>query len=422
MILENGIYKISVINIFEAITIGNINVTCIFLFLCLVLMVISKNEKKLKSEKRIPVLAWHGPPENESTPKNYKDLFDAGFTHNFSFIRSLTVMEKALDAAQAAGIKQFVVCSELASDPERIAKKFMDHPFVAGYHLKDEPNATDFAGLANWVKRIQSVDNKHWCYINLFPTYADKNALGTETYQDYVDRYINEVPTEAISFDHYPIHKNILRDDYYENLEVISKAARNAKKPFWGFTLAVAHGSYPKPKLEHLRLQVFSNLVYGAFGIQYFTYWTPPQDASFVFAHAPIELDGSKSEAYELAKIMNKEIEGISGVFVDSNVVSLGHTGDLPKGTKSFDIKDPIKNIKTSGKGAIVSLLAQKDRRFLAIVNRNYLETMFLSVAFDPNSNLALVNKEGSLTDLQGNELSQTLDKGDMIVLTWIIK
>lgn len=390
------------------------------LLITILLMVVADGVKALKSQTRIPVLAWHGPPENESTPKNYKELFDAGFTHNFSFIHSLAEMEKAIDAAQSAGIKQFVVCAELASDPEGIAKKFMNHPFVAGYHLRDEPGAKDFDGLAKWVKRIQSVDKNHWCYINLFPNYAEKEVLGTETYQEYVDKYLNEVPTEAISFDHYPIHKNILRHNYYENLEIISKASQKSKKSFWGFTLAVAHGSYPRPKLEHLRLQVFSNLAYGAFGIQYFTYWTPPKDSSFVFEHAPIELDGSKSEAYELAKKMNKEIEGLSAVFMGSNVLSLGHTGSLPLGTKPFEPIDPIKSIKTEGDGAIVSLLSQNDRRFLVIVNRNYMETLSLQVSYLAKANIASVGKDGVLTSLKGDQLTLILDKGDMTVLTWL--
>lgn len=392
------------------------------LLLCILLIIEVKGDEKLKVEKRIPVMAWIGPPETESTPARYKEMADAGFTQSFSFIGSLAEMEKAMDAAQAAGIKQYVYCPELAKDPEGVAKKFMNHPAMAGYHLKDEPNAKEFPDLAKWTKRIQAVDNKHWCYINLFPNIAGPGALGTNSYQEHVDRFIAEVPTEAISFDHYPIIGNSFRPEFYENLEIIALASRKAKKPFWAFTLSVAHTPYPTPKLEHLRLQVFSNLAYGAYGIQYFTYWTPPKYDNYVFVNAPIELDGKKSEVYDLAKKMNKEIEGLSGVFMGSEVLALGHTGQLPKGTKAYEAIAPIESLKTEGNGAVVSLLSQKDRRFLAIVNRDFLATMPLTVSFNPNAKLASVDKEGKLTLLQGKELKLTVEKGDMIVLTWMVK
>ena len=83
-----------------------------------------------------------------------------------------------------------------------------------------------------------------------------------------------------VSFDHYPVISDgkgpaSLRGEWYENLEIVSAAARKAGKPMWAFALSVPHSSYPAPTPAHLRLQVFSNLAYGAQVIQYFTYWTP---------------------------------------------------------------------------------------------------------------------------------------------------
>ena len=422
MFINLGVQKLLDLNHNDLILNDRSNIFYFLLLICILLMVEAKSDEKLKVEKRIPVMAWIGPPETESTAARYKEMADAGFTHSFSFIGSLAAMEKAMDAAQAAGIKQFVCCPELKTDPEGVAKKFMNHPAMAGYHLKDEPSAKEFADLAKWAKRIQAVDNKHWCYINLFPNIAGNGALGTGSYQEHVDKFIAEVPTEEISFDHYPIIGNSFRPEFYENLEIIALASHKAKKPFWAFTMAVAHANYPTPKLEHLRLQVFSDLAYGAYGIQYFTYWTPPKYESFVFVHAPIELDGTKSEVYDLAKKMNKEIEGLSGVFMGSEVLNLGHTGKIPKGTKAYEAIAPIESIKTEGNGAVVSLLAQKNRRFLAIVNRDFLATMPLTVSFDADAKLAIVDKEGTLSFLPGKELKITVDKGDMIVLTWVVK
>ena len=377
--------------------------------------------ERLTAPTRIPVLAWIGPPEKETTLERYKELADAGFTHNFSMFSSLAAMDQAMEVAKAAGIKQFICCPELEKDPEGVATHFREHPALAGYHLKDEPGANEFAALAKWAKRIQAVDSKHWCYINLFPTYASSGQLHTKTYQEHVTRFLAEVPTEALSYDHYPITGNSLRPDYYENLEIAAKAAREAKKPLWAFTLSVGHGSYPVPKLEHLRLQLFSDLAYGAFGLQYFTYWTPV-DKNWNFHQAPIEVDGKKTPVYDLVKAMNKEIEGLAGVFVGSEVQRLGHTGTPPKGTQAFVAAAPIERVTTEGQGALVSLLAQKQRRFLVLVNRDFNAAMPLTVAFDPSAQIATVDKTGALQPLPGKEFKTNVDKGDLVVLTWVVK
>ena len=64
--------------------------------------------ERLTAPTRIPVLAWIGPPEKETTLERYKELADAGFTHNFSMFSSLAAMDQAMEVAKAAGIKQFI--------------------------------------------------------------------------------------------------------------------------------------------------------------------------------------------------------------------------------------------------------------------------------------------------------------------------
>jgi len=377
---------------------------------------------RLTAEGPFPILAWIGPPAEETTVERYREMADAGFTHSFSFFGDVAAMAKALGVAQAAGIKLFVCTPDLAKDPEGVARGFRDHPAVAGYHLRDEPNAKDFAALAKLAKAIQSVDAKHWCYINLFPTYASPQQLGTPTYQEHVDRFIAEVPVEVISFDHYPVVGNGLRADWYQNLETIARGAEAAKKPFWAFTLAVAHGPYPIPTLAHLRLQIFSDLAYGAQGIQYFTYWTPPPDGGFRFHDGPIEKNGKRTPVYELAKQVNREIQGLAGVFLGAKVLSVGHTGKLPAGTRAYAPAAPISGLKTEGNGAVASLLAKGQRRFLAVVNRDFNAPMPLTVALDGSAAVARVDKTGAVHAVDGKEFTGRLEPGDLVVLTWELK
>ncbi|MDR2039929.1 MAG: hypothetical protein LBQ60_18560 [Bacteroidales bacterium] len=292
-------------------------------------------QDKIKSTGQIPILAWHGIPCQEMTVERFKEQKAAGFNLNFSVCRSNNELPKVLDAAHKAGIQLIISTPELRNEPEKTVKRFMNHPAVAGYFLKDEPTASEFAELGAWARRIQAVDNQKFCYLNLFPTgeQGHINALGVKDYREYISRFDKEVPLPFLSFDHYPIINDTLKAEWYENLEEFSDEARKVGKKFWAFALATEHkvpnGKYPVPTLAMLRLQMYSNLAYGAQGLQYFTYWTPRNNTYWDFQHGPIGLDGKRTEVYDLVKEMNEELNRISGVFLGAKVLSVQHTGNI---------------------------------------------------------------------------------------------
>lgn len=370
----------------------------------------------LPASDPIPVHAWWSIPSDSTSVERYKELAEAGFTSSMSPFRDAEAAQKALDAANEAGIKLFITCPELRTAPDSTVKRFMNHPALGGYHLTDEPNAAAFPDLAEWVKQIQKVDSTHPCYINLFPNYATPQQLGTPTYQAHVDSFIAIVPVPMISYDHYPVTTSGLRPEYYENLEIISAAARNAGKPFWAFTLSVAHGPYPIPTTAELRLQVYSDLAYGAQGIEYFTYWTPA-DPNWNFHDAPIDSAGARTPVYDRVKEVNAEIQKVSGVFIGSNVVSIGHTGEnLPLGTQAFEPFPPFKAVETPNGGAVVSRLEKDDATFLVMVNRDYQNAMNLDIMLDSGALVGQVGKDGSVNPVEGNRIQTQVAPGDAVI------
>ena len=384
--------------------------------------VAAEGPQRLPDAPALPILAWGGPPQEQTTVDRYKELADAGFTHNFSGFGSAAAMEKALDVGRATGIKLLVSVPELANDPEGTAKRFKAHSALAGYYLRDEPAAGDFDALAKWARRVQAVDSDHPCYVNLFPNYATDAQLGTAGYRNYVERLVNEVPVSVLSFDHYPVVGERLRGEWYENLEIVSAAARTADKPFWAFALATAHGPYPVPTLAHLRVQIFSNLAYGAQGLQYFTYWTSRSDA-WNFHGGPIGQDGKRTDVYDRVRVVNQEVQALRGVFAGSRVISLGHTGKaIPAGTHAYAPAEPVKSLETGGQGAVVSLLAKDRWRFLVVVNRDIGQAMPLSVRFGDDAGVRTVGKDGTLHAIAGAEAKADLLPGDVAIFSWMEK
>jgi hypothetical protein len=373
-----------------------------------------------------PVLAWGGPP---TTVERYRELAEAGFTYNLTAVGTADAAAKALDVAEATGVKQIVMCSELQGpDPGPTVRRFKDHPALAGYYVLDEPPAGEFARVAAQVKRIQAVDAGHPCYVNLFPIHAtagEAGQLGTATYQEYVDRFVRDVPVPFLSFDHYPMLDGFgaeaAGETWYENLEVISAAARRADKPFWAFARSVAFGAHPPATTAHLRVQVYANLAYGAQAIQYFTYWTPqPDPQGTVFHDGPITSDGKRTAAYDRVTQMNREIQGLRGVFLGARVLSVGHTGKKPpRGTRPYQPAAPVKELDTGGQGAIVSLLFNGGRRFLVVVNRDVNRPMPVTVELDGSVPAHRVGKDGCLRPLAGTRFQADVEPGDICVLTW---
>ena len=137
--------------------------------------------------------------------------------------------------------------------------------------------------------------------------------------------------------------------------------------------------------MASLRLQMYSNLAYGAQGLQYFTYWNPGTE-TWDFHDAPITLAGKRSSSYDRIREMNRELQARAFVFVRSRVIAVNHLGEkIPDGTKRLEQLPPkVTKLETYNKGAIVSQLEKEGRRYLVIVNRSLSEEMHLTIAFEP--------------------------------------
>ena len=376
-----------------------------------------------------PILAWIGVPAEHASVERYRELADAGFTVTFDSAGDLAKITQMLDQARQAGVQIVVSLPELFHAPEETARQLKDHPAMAGYYLRDEPPASAFAELGAWARRIQSVDAVHPCYVNLLPTYGHPEQWGAPTYQDYVERFLAEIPIPLLSFDHYPVVRNgddpatdALRGDFYQNLEICSAAARESKRPLHAFLLSVAHTPYPIPTLTHLRLQGYSNLAYGAQVLQYFTYWTPTS-TTWNFHEAPIAADGARTPTYDVVKAFNAELNALRGVFLGSKVESVGHTGGaIPVGTTAYQPSGPIKSLDTSGTGVAASHLRKGNHRFLVMVNRDIHQPTTAIIEFTdstPAAQVAHVAKDGAYHPLPAGLFKTTIAPGDVAILSW---
>lgn len=339
-----------------------------------------------------PITAWFGIPHGQLNEYRFQELKDAGITINYYRYPNADSVQKALDLSQKVGIKTLINCPELVSNTKAIVQRFKNHPANAGYFIRDEPPVSMIPTLKSFINTVKSVDKDKLCYVNLLPLYGTGTALGTENYYQYIERYMNELPWDVVSFDFYPIENAGLRYGWYKNLEIIRDESNRIGKPFWAFALTTAHSNYPIPTLENLRLQVYSNLAYGAKGIQYYTYWTTISP-NYVYVSGPIEKNGSKTDVYNHIKTLNKEIDNLAYIFKSTNVTNVSHYKNIPEGAKPFtNLPNYVKSFDIDGESAIISEMGNDSVSYLMIQNNSLHNPMAVDIKVDSLTNMVLKN------------------------------
>lgn len=372
--------------------------------------------------KEIPIMGWYSIPASEATHERYQEMRDAGFNLSFSHFSTSDDVQKGLDASKGTGVKLMVTCNELVKEPEKTVRRFMKHGQTAGWFFRDEPSAADFKNLAKWVQQVRKVDDNHVLYLNLNPNYAPVEALASESYEAYVQAFVDQVPLGLVSYDFYPVvedgGKIYLRELYYQNMEDVARIAKASNQPFWAFALSTAHKPYPVPTRDMMRLEIFSSLAYGAQGLQYFTYWCP-QPGTWDFNNAPIEIDGKRTEVYDLVSEINHEVLNLSWVFLGAKTIDVAHTGEkIPAGTHQLkSLPSHIKSVKASGEGVIVSHLVNGTNHFLMIVNRDLHNRQKVTV--EKNLPVSRVMPSGKTVDASLYKDSLWVNPGDYLLYQW---
>lgn len=346
-----------------------------------------------------------------ATEWRLKMLKDAGFNVYFDYrLNSLEEAEALLKLGDNTGMKIILECPELhdSAQTAMAVKAMSAHPSLYGYNVWDEPELFEYPEMIRRIKEIYKYDKKRPCYVNLFPNYGWDDWV-EERYLETLRHYLKNVPVSFLSFDYYPViidedGNRTLRDAWYHNLEDIRTAAKEANVPIWSFALAKPHNPYPYPTLADLRVQHFSNLVYGAVAFQYFT------TRAIVWKNAVV------ADIYPIVKQVNGELKQMETIFLGADIKDIWHIGaEIPRGTKALEAYPAgVTRIDTGDSGAVVSYFTNHGKQYIAVVNRSCTDDMTLEVEFDAQA--AHVAKDGTETAV---EQSYAVEAGDIRIFTW---
>lgn len=378
----------------------------------------------LVSSQKIPILGFIGVPGDKATVENYNTMKDAGFTISLMNFSNGDIALNALNSAKAAGVKLILFYPQLHTDSKSSINKIKDHSALFGYFIGDEPSPKDFGNFNVYADVIKKYDNNHMFYTNLHPIYAPKENLEGLTYSDYIEKAVKNLPLSVISFDHYPIVNNTIRDNFYENLEIIKKQSISSKLPFWGFACSTIHFDYKAPTLASIKLQQFSNLLYGAQGLEYFTYWTMTSDINWKkdnYSYAIVDDNGKPTASYNIIKKVNAQIQLLASVFINSNVEHVYHTGkSIPSGTTRLPSHVlGFKSFSTKGSEALVSYMTNAQDKYIIIQNKSLKSSLKLQYKISRNM-YKISNDTGKKDKLSlSKSYTNTILAGDILILNY---
>ncbi|MGC8991485.1 MAG: hypothetical protein ACP5MD_15325 [Verrucomicrobiia bacterium] len=333
------------------------------------------------SEWRIgkPIVTyWAGPAMTDATARQ---MVEGGFN-------LVWCTEKELDVAQRHGLRALLHDSSISpvslDAPEQrekleaLIKRVRSHPAMYAYFITDEPSAAAFPGLGKLVAFLRDHDPSHMAYINLFPTYANNEQLGTKgdvvtAYAEHLNRFVAEVKPALLSYDHYQFKVQGDGDQYFLNLAMIRRVAQQANVPFLNIVQACSWTpSMRVPNPDEVRYLVYTTAAYGAQGISYYVYCHPGHTGGIALP------DGTPTPLYHALKTLNRQFASIAGQLQNLDSIGVYHTSFKEQGCEPVPENSAFKVESKAGgpngdRGFLLGLLGRANKpSHVVVVNLDY--------------------------------------------------
>ena len=247
-----------------------------------------------------------------------------------------------------------------------------------GHMLRDEPNAALFDALAVAYDCYDAQTDDKIPYINLFPSYANEQQLGTPTYEEHLKQFFDKVdPQLYTSVDIYPLNiASSINSDYFYNLDVFATECRTRGIPFGVYIQSVSFNKNKRtPDEQEMRWQAYCALSFGAQDIEYFTYCTPISTAED-FKDALVDLNNEKTERWYGAQSVNRALHLMSDAFMQYDNLGAFTVNPTSAGFMKFSNQykdfDAIADVSVSDNrpvliGAFASDTAEHSRAFTCV-------------------------------------------------------
>ncbi|MBO4356135.1 MAG: hypothetical protein J5850_04705, partial [Clostridia bacterium] len=247
-----------------------------------------KEDVKTKNMGGFDITYYYGPHGKNMTDEEFvKKIAEAGFTsipleengmtYNKIALKLLAKYNMTCSALYDPRIQNLVYSINLMQEEideivMEVVEDYKEFDNIKGWWITDEPGANRFDTLSKIVLAFRKYDPERTTMINLFPTYASDEQLGTQGYQEYLDRFVDEVRPHYLSYDHYHFREEGARYGFFVNLEYVRNKALESGLDPMQIILLTKHLNYVDLSYDQIEWEVNTSLTYGMKRISYFTF------------------------------------------------------------------------------------------------------------------------------------------------------
>ncbi|MDR0756533.1 MAG: hypothetical protein LBF85_01645 [Tannerella sp.] len=328
-----------------------------------------------------------------------KDLYDCGY-NTTGFIPAKYV-QYAVPFRLAVILRDGEIASypdvtpQQAEETVKAALNKIESPelrkAVYSVYITDEPSASMFPRLHLWADAIR--EQGFLPYINLYPSSANNERLGSEGYEAHLDEFVRICHPTYISYDKYSVFddETLDEDGFYSNLEIVRKKALQYNIPFWNVVLSNAHFHYAEPSPATLGVQVYSTLAYGGRGIGYFTHYAREKGN---YRLTPIDNYGHRTKTWEMMRDVNLKIHALAPVYCTLKSVNVFHVGNVPRNGQGIESAVHLRSI-SEGNLLVGEFVDPDNKPYLLIVNKDIRKSVQVKVAFKKEGKMMLISPYG---------------------------
>lgn len=304
------------------------------------------------------------------------------------------------------------------------AEKYRNMPALLGYHIEDEPF------IVNPYARIERILRQYDP-----SSIADINFLPGMVYSSY-DEYYGRLSDYAklvgkyksfLSFDNYPFGVSpgsVDENGLFGNFEALRRAGLENDVPtaFYVQGIGSDYFGYRRPDEGVLRYHIASAMAYGFKWIKYFSWYVPGStgtDEHTYFMDAIMDREGNKTELYDAAAALNKEVHNVGETLVKLDAAEVYHCGSKSTNAVYKKLPETFFAQPVGDCHAIVSLFVNQETgsQYLMIVNKDFTASQTMRFRMHNVASLTELDKgtaNGTLApDFAEGILSRTFLPGE---------
>lgn len=190
-----------------------------------------------------------------------------------------------------------------------VVADYASYDNIVGWWLYDEPGSDKFDVLGKITAAFKKYDPKREVFVDALPVYADAaTQLKTADYNEYVDRFLNEIKPTYFCYDHYHFMENEPhRKQFFENFEIIRQKSLDKNLDYMSIVLLTKHLAFANLTRSQILWETNMCLTYGAKRISYFTFILDPDLLADNWDNACMNsVDGTKYPHYYDVQAINK--------------------------------------------------------------------------------------------------------------------